>query len=132
MRIGDELIYYYAASSFGKSAPAPHRLTGGGIFRARLRRDGFVSVDSGVLTTPLLSFEGRELMLNAVGPVKVWVLDESGRTQGSAVVEGDSVRHAVRFSGQWLRQVAPGGRCSLRFEVHPPGQLYSFNVSKLE
>ena len=73
--------------------PRDHRLTGGGIFRARLRRDGFVSVDSGTLTTPLLEFKGRELMLNAVGPVKVQVLDESGKTRASAAVKGDSVRH---------------------------------------
>jgi hypothetical protein len=59
LRVGDELIYYYSASSYGKNAPANRRLTGGGIFRARLRRDGFVSVDSGALTTPLLEFKGR-------------------------------------------------------------------------
>ena len=53
---------------------------GGGIFRARLRRDGFVSVDNGVLTTPPFQIEGRELLLNAVGPIKVQVLDASGKT----------------------------------------------------
>jgi hypothetical protein len=129
LRIGDELIYYYSASSHGKNAPANRRITGGGIFRARLRRDGFVSVDSGTLTTPLLEFKGRELMLNAVGPVKVWILDESGKTRASATVKGDSVRQLVRFDGQSLRQIAPRGRCHLRFEVSPPGQLYSFTVT---
>ncbi len=121
LRVGDELIYYYSASSYGKNAPRDRRLMGGGIFRARLRRDGFVSVDSGTLTTPLLEFKGRELMLNAVGPVKVLVLDESGKTLGSAAVKGDSVRHLVRFEGKSLRQVAPRGQCRLRFEVSPPG-----------
>ena len=53
-----------------------------------MRRDGFVSVDGGTLTTPPLEFNGRELLLNAVGPVRVWVLDESGKTlEGEGVVE---------------------------------------------
>ena len=128
LRIGDELIYYYSASSYGKNAPGDRRLHGGGIFRARMRRDGFVSVDGGVLTTPLFEFKGRELMVNAVGPVKVELLDESGQPQASTMVKGDSVRQPVRFVDKSLRQVAPGGRCRLRFEVQPPGQLYSFTV----
>ena len=131
LQIGDELIYYYSASSYGKNAPKDHRLTGGGIFRARLRRDGFVSVDAGGLTTPLLAIKGRELLLNAVGPVKVWVLDESGKTRASAIAKGGSVRQLIRFDGQSLQQVSPRGRCRLRFEVQPPGQLYSFTGPSL-
>lgn len=127
--LGDELFYYYSASSYGKNAPTDRRLTGGGVFRARLRRDGFVSVDSGVLTTPLLEFGGRELMLNAIGPVTVRVLDESGKTRAAATIKGDSVRQVVRFGGESLRQVAPRGPCRLRFEVERPGQLFSFTVS---
>jgi hypothetical protein len=129
IRVGDELIYYYSASSYGKNAVKDHRLMGGGIFRARLRRDGFVSVDKGKLTTPLFELEGQELLLNAAGPLKVQVLDNSGRTRASASIKGDSVRHLVRFKGRSLRQVASGGPCRLRFEVQPPGQLYSFTVS---
>jgi len=128
LHVGDELIYYYCASSYGKKAPADRRIHGGGIFRARLRRDGFVSVYSGLLTTPLLEFKGRELMLNAVSSVMVRVLDESGKALASATVAGDAVRQPVRFEGQSLRQVARRGQCRLRFEVQPPGQLYSFTI----
>jgi hypothetical protein len=128
LRVGDELIYYYSASSYGKNAAGGRRITGGGIFRARLRRDGFVSVDSGALTTSLVTFDAGELLLNAVGPVKVQVLDASGKPLGSTTINGDSVRHLVRFNGQSLRQVAPRGECRLRFGVSPPGQLYSFTV----
>jgi len=130
LHTGDELIYYYSSSSYGKSATAGRRITGGGIFRARLRRDGFVSVDAGKLTTPLLDFKGTELMVNAVGPITVQVLDESGKTRATATVKGDSVRHVVRFNGKALGQVAQRGRCHLRFEVSPPGQLYSFTVGE--
>ena len=129
LRVGDELIYYYSASSYGKNAPGSRRLTGGGIFRARLRRDGFVSIDKGVVTTPLLEFGGRELILNAVGPVEVGVLDGSGKALATTTVEADSVRQLVRFGGQTLRQVAPRGECRLRFEVRPPGELYAFTIS---
>jgi hypothetical protein len=128
LSVGDKLIYYYSASSYGKNAASGRRLNGGGIFRARLRRDGFVSVDSGTLTTPLLEFMGQELLLNAVGPVKVRVLDDSGKTLGSAAIKGDSVRHVARFEGKSLREVAPRRRCRFQFEVLPPGQLYSFTV----
>ena len=129
LHIGDELIYYYSSSSYGKNATGGRRITGGGIFRARLRRDGFVSVDAGTLTTPLLEFRGRELVVNAVGPVTVQVLNEAGEFRGAATVQGDSVRQVVRFDGKALSQVAPHGRCRLRFAVQPGGQVYSFTVS---
>ena len=102
LRIGDELVYYYSCSSYGKNAIKAKRLMGGGIFRARLRLDGFVSVDSGTLTTPLLKFEGQDLEVNAIGPVTVQLLDESGATLGSTRITDDSVRHPVRFDGRRL------------------------------
>ena len=128
LRASDELIYYYSASSLGKNAAGARRITGGGLFRARLRKDGFVSVDSGVLTTPLFQVEGRDLLLNAVGPINVQVLDDSGATRASANVSGDALRHQVRFKGESLRQVASKGRCRLRFEIRTPARLYSFTV----
>lgn len=129
LRVGDELIYYYSASSYGKNAAGGRRITGGGIFRARLRRDGFVSVDRGTLTTPLLDVKEQDLMLNAVGPVTVRVLDAAGGTLTSATATGDSVRHLVQFDRRSLGQVAPRDPFRLRFEVSPPGQLYSFTVT---
>ena len=33
LRMGDELIYYYGSSSWGKNHPRPYRVSGGGIFR---------------------------------------------------------------------------------------------------
>jgi len=128
LHIGDELIYYYSSSSYGKNATGGRRIMGGGIFRARLRRDGFVSVDNGMLTTPLFQLEGKDLLLNAAGPISAHVLDKSGKKRASATVNGDSLRHVVHFNGKSLWQVASGGQCRLRFEVQPPGQLYSFTV----
>jgi hypothetical protein len=128
LRVGDELIYYYGCSSYGKNHPRGTRVTGGGIFRARLRPDGFVSVDDGTLTTRPLTFAGSELELNAVGPVTVELLPSDGGKPRSAAVSGDSLRHRVRFGGKGLREVAGRGAVRLRFTVRPGGQLYSFNV----
>lgn len=129
LRIGDELIYYYGSSSWGKS---PHhgdksvRVTGGGIFRARLRLDGFVSVDTGTLTTRLLAPKGGTLLVNAIGPVQVELLDADGKPLGKADLAGDSVRHEVRFGGNPLAQAAESRPVRLRFTVGRGGELYSF------
>ncbi len=128
LRIGDELIYYYASSSYGKNAPKPRRISGGGIFRARLRPDGFVSVDGGTLTTKPVAFKGEELLVNGIGPIRVEALSTDGRPLGSAVVAGDSLRHRVRFGGKPLREAAGGGEARLRFRVETGGRLYSFSA----
>jgi len=127
-RIGDELIYYYSASSWGKNAPSDKRIFGGGIFRARLRVDGFVSVAGGTLTTKTLSFTGKDLFVNAVGPVSVGVLAGDGKVLGEVSITGDSLRHEVRFGGQTLADLTGGRPVRLRFTVTPPGHLYSFTV----
>ena len=125
--IGDELIYYYGASSWGKNQPRSYRVSGGGIFRARLRPDGFVSVRGGMLTTRPLDFDGRELMVNGVGPIDVEALDAAGRPLGKFSIDGDSLRHRVAFAGLSLRELATEGRARLRFTVRG-GALYSFTI----
>ena len=77
LRFGDELIYYYGSSSWGKNHPRTYRVSGGGIFRARLRPDGFVSVDGGSLITRRLEFDGGDLFVNGIGPITVEVVDSS-------------------------------------------------------
>jgi hypothetical protein len=126
LRIGDELIYYYASSSYGKNTPRPKRISGGGLFRARLRPDGFVSVDGGTLTTRPLGLRGDDLLINGIGPIDVDVLDSDGKFLASAVVTGDSLRHHVSFDGRSLRETAPDGPVRLRFSVRNGGHLYSF------
>ncbi|MBI4600677.1 MAG: hypothetical protein HY721_01830 [Planctomycetes bacterium] len=137
LRIGDELIYYYGASSWGKNHPRSYRVSGGGIFRARLRPDGFVSVDGGSLTTRPLVFHGDGLLINGVGPIEVEVLKATGESlgeslggaQAKASVSGDSLRHRVRFGGRSLRDLAPEGIARLRFTVSPGGRLFSFTIA---
>lgn len=128
LRIGDELIYYYGASSWGKNQPRDYRVTGGGIFRARLRPDGFVSVDGGSLTTRPLKFDGADLTINAVGPVDVALYDANDKQLAQASLEGDSLQHNVRFDDRSLRDLVPDGVAKLKFTVRPGGRLYSFTV----
>ncbi len=131
LRIGDELIYYYGCTSYGKNHPRDIRVSGGGIFRARLRIDGFVSVDGGTLTTRPLAFEGRDLFVNGIGPIFVEVLDVGRKALGATSLSGDSLRHAVTFKGKSLRQLAPGGVARLRFTVADEGELYAFVVRRI-
>jgi len=128
LRLGDELIFYYGSSSFGKNHPANRRISGGGIFRARLRPDGFVSVDAGTLTTPLLTLPGKYLVLNAIGPVQVEILSSTGEQLGLTTVTGDSLRHRVNFNGRMLGEFTQSQPVRLRFSIGGNGRLYSFLV----
>jgi hypothetical protein len=128
LRIGDELICYYGASSYGKNHPYPRRVSGGGIFRSRLRIDGFVSVDGGTLTTKPLLLEGETLRVNSAGPIAVAVLDGEGKVLGEANIKGDSIRNDVTFSGKPLGHLASHKPVRLQFAVGPKGRLYSFTI----
>jgi hypothetical protein len=130
LRIGDELIYYYGCSSYGKNQPKEMNHWGGGIFRSRLRLDGFVSVDGGVLTTKPLSFKGQNLYVNGTGPIMVEVLDACGKRLGSSDIIGDSLNHKVKFAGKSLRKLSQRSPAKLRFTVYKGGELYSFRVGK--
>ena len=128
LRIDDELIFYYGSSSFGKNEPTGKRVSGGGIFRARLRPDGFVSVDGGTLTTRPLRFEGQNLSVNGVGPITVALLDENETVLGSAEITGDSLRHEISFDNKPLGDLVRDNAARLRFTVNEGGRLYSFQA----
>ncbi len=128
LKIGDELIFYYGSSSYGKNHPNDIRISGGGIFRARLRIDGFVSVDAGILTTKLLTFTGKNLSLNAIGPITVDVLKSGGKIIASATVSGDALKHDVLFDGQILEEIVDDSKIQLRFHMGAGAKLYSFII----
>ena len=129
LRIGDELIFYYSSTSWGRTVlPEEMRVKGGGIFRARLRVDGFVSVDAGTLTTRPLVFKGEDLFINGSGPIHVAALDAEDQVLGEADILGDSTSHHVRFTDKSLRALCPSGIARLRFAVAPYGHLYSFTI----
>lgn len=126
LRIGDELIYYYASSSFGKNHPVPRMLQGGGIFRSRLRVDGFVSVDSGTLVTVPLTTAGKDLFVNHAGEVSIVLLDKKENVLASAKAKGDSILTRVEFSTGNLGDLAKKEAFKLQFSVPRGSKLYSF------
>jgi hypothetical protein len=123
LRIGDELVHYYGCSSLGKNHPGSTRVSGGGIYRARLRLDGYVSVDAGVLETPPLDLPGAGLSVNAIGPVRVEALAADRTVLEKVEIVGDSIRHPVH-----LREPERARR--LRFSVRPGARLYSFSAAR--
>ena len=113
--VGDELWFYYG----GTDGDHGTRVRSGNICLAKLRLDGFVSMDAdadgGTLLTKPFRCEGGRLTINAEargGTVSVAVLDESGveilgyRKIDCAVVDGDSIRHCVSWSGARHRKAA--------------------------
>ena len=90
IRMGDELWFYFGggnANHFGYTDPAAKGKQRGGVGRAVMRLDGFVSADAGfdggqVITKPVV-FAGKRLVLNldtsAGGSVLVELQDKDGR-----------------------------------------------------
>jgi hypothetical protein len=105
---------------------------------ATLRLDGFVSLDAadqpGMLLTPPLRFQARELTINAAatgGAVAVEILTESGqpiegfRRDDCDLFSGDSVRAVVRWRGNADVSRLRGEPLRLRFHLNH-AQLYAF------
>ncbi len=103
--VGDELwLYYSGTARFHADMPeSEERALGrkGGIFRASLRRDGFVSADAGYgggeLRTPLITFSGDRLELNCDGGAGGWLQVElqeadGGPVEGFSLADADTVR----------------------------------------
>lgn len=136
LKINNELVFYYGASSFGKNHSIGTRLTGGGIFRARLRLDGFVSIDRGSLTTRPFYLPGENLYINHSGNLTVEVINETGKSIASENLEEDNfgVDDPVQFQGQSIADTILKSSQSeqfpvrLRFHIDKGNQLYSFSI----
>ena len=103
-----------------------------------LRLDGWVSIDSGkedgTLTTKLLVFEGKNLIINAEAPqgsVAVEVLDQAGNllpgfSQGDCdVFHGDAIRYTVTWRGKSVMSTLVDKTVTIRFYLQK-AKLYSF------
>jgi len=114
--VGNETWIYYA----GIGQLHPHHAGGdtpsygSGIFRARLRRDGFVSVDAGYrggeFTTPVLTFEGDRLEVSLDSSAGGWLQVEILTVGGTPVagyelgacdtVRGNSFANRITWQGR--------------------------------
>ena len=138
VEMGDELWFYYSA------LPGDHALTGnsGPICMAKLRVDGFVSVDAGDETGSLVTkpfrFSGGPLTINTAargGQVGVAMLDESGvqypgySLQECALFDGDSINHRVTWRDNRSLDDLRGQNIRLRFYLRN-AKLYAFTVGE--
>ena len=136
----DEIWLYHSASdhSHGNYDAARDKFLGT-ITRARLRLDGFVSVDSeytgGEFTTPPLLFSGGQLTLNvdtsAGGHVRVELRKESGSALAGFSAEecdpinGNFIQKVVSWRGGSPLSAWAGKPIRLRFAMRDT-KLYSF------
>ena len=110
--VEDEIWIYYIGFSGLHWATRREEVQGGKVGLAKLRLDGFVSIDagSGVLTTKPVRMSGERLVVNADatdGSVAVEILDPEG-----APIEGFGRKDAVAAKGDSLRHTMKWGRGS--------------------
>jgi len=141
VRMGDELwIYYYGKNrdhnSFDDPAASQYM---GGIDRAILRLDGFVSADAdyagGEIVTPLITFSGKRLELNfdggGGGSVRVELLDADDKPiagySGAAAepLFGNSVRLPVYWGDKQDVSALAGKPIRMRLRMRDC-KLYAF------
>lgn len=134
VRVGDELWFYYS----GRSTLHDEVPNTGAIGLGTLRRDGFISMDagaeSGLLTTKPVRLEGETLYLNADatdGEIRVELLDGTGNAvepftrENCQPLQGDSLRHAVRWRCDPETAISPDGTLRIRFHIKN-AELYAF------
>ncbi|MEO6787448.1 MAG: glycosyl hydrolase family 32 [Chthoniobacteraceae bacterium] len=136
--VGDELWFYFS----GRAGVGPQMRDGNGATGlAKLRRDGFASMESGAgegtLTTRPLRFSGKQLFVNLAAPqgeLRAEVLDKDGKViapftkENSITASGDKTLLKLNWKdGGDLSKLAGE---SVRFRFHlRNGALYSFWVS---
>jgi hypothetical protein len=139
--VGDELWFYYRGSRNLEDVGKSDWDFAAGL--ARLRRDGFVSIDAGqragLLTTRPLAFEGRRLHVNAAvaagGSLRAELVGLDGApvpgyaAADCAAVTGDATDLRIRWRAGDDLLAARGARehVRLRFELRD-ARLFSFWV----
>lgn len=135
--VGDELWFYYGAMNHD------HAHDGDSVIAlAKLRRDGFVSLDApgtGEIVTKPLVFEGGRLVLNLEcednGYAIVELLDDRGKAipgftrRDADRLTGDSVSRVVTWGGNSDIGKLAGKPIALRVRLHK-AKLYAYGFEK--
>ncbi len=137
--VGDELWFYFSGRSSQHYLPWQTTPSATGL--ARLRRDGFYSMDAaaqeGVLTTRQVRFSGNELFVNVdtpAGELRVEVLDSQNNvispfTKANSVpVSVNKTLQKMSWSGASDLASIAGKPVKFRFHL-TNGRLYSFWVT---
>ena len=137
--VGDELWFYYGGydGDHGTRRNA-------NICLAKLRLDGFISMDAGdqegTLVTKPFYCAGKDLLINADargGCIAVAVLDQAGNQASDwagykkidcALFDGDAVRHKVTWRDNVSLEALRGQPIRLKFYLQQ-AKLYSFAVA---
>lgn len=136
--VGDELWFYVSARA-GRPGSSRSGVCATGL--AKLRRDGFASMDAGesggTLTTRPVRFRGEHLFVNVDcdgGELRAEVLDTDGKvvapfSRANCIpVRTDKTLQAVRWMGADSLSALAGKPVRFRFHL-TNGQLYAFWVS---
>jgi hypothetical protein len=135
--VGDEIWFYYTGLTGRHWATYHGDTRQSGIGLAKLRLDGFVSVNAeieGTVTTRTLLFVGDSLEVNANaagGSLQVEVLDSDGNTiegfsrDACEPMTNDSVRHILKWNGSEDCHLIQARPIKLRFHMEK-AKLYSF------
>ena len=127
-----ELWFYYTGGQSYAIISSGTPNSGGAVCLAVLRRNGFISLDTGQMNgfvlTPPFKLTGPKLSLSVnafKGELHVEVLnEEAGVVAKSRPITGDLMSEAVRRAQGDLAKLA-GAKVSLRFTLHN-GKLYSW------
>ena len=138
--IGDEIWIYYTGHGIDHNHQAHPNVTGfpNGIGLAKLRLDGFVSIDAaaaeGTLTTRPFVFGGSRLFINAdakLGHLLVEILDADGNPLAGFskhdcdVVNVDRIRQTITWNGKSDLMHLAGSAIKLKFHLKN-AKLFSF------
>lgn len=144
--VGDELFIYYSGRGGSPGGDGKVRDTGAATGLARLRRDGFASLDAGpdggtLATRPLTFGKGRHLFVNADahgGTLSVEILDAKTSqpippfvADGCRSVTAEGTRQRVLWDGAADLGALAGKTVRLRFHLRQ-ASLYAFWVSPYE
>lgn len=143
IRMGDELWFYYTGIDVRHRPNVPKVVDEyrGGIYLAKLRLDGFVSMrgedENSVLDTRPLRIEGCRLFINGVadGRITAEISDAQGchalpgwGREDCHPVTGDQLATELSWSGRDLSELA-GQQVRVRFHLEN-ADLYSFWVEE--
>ncbi len=138
----DELWFYYSAfkgdnNILGDTEETNGMYAGGAIGIAKLRRDGFSSLDgTGYITTEKLEFDGRYLFVNAESEeLYVEILDQNGNIingfekENCIVFSGDSCKQNIIWRNKTDLSELEGKIIKIKF-YQTNGKLFAFWISK--
>ena len=140
--VGDELWLYYAGMAHNHGADPDDVGRSSSLFRARIRRDGFISADAGYgggqFITPVLQFGGSRLELNLDGSAGGWLQIEIQDADGQPLpglglaeadpVVGNAISKTVTWQGKDDLSELVGKSVRLRFVLRAM-KLYAFQFT---